>query len=296
MQLGVVFPTTEIGTDVAAIRDWAQAAEDLGFDYIVTFDHVLGADPGKHALTGPYTDQTQFHEPFVLFGYFAAITQRVQLMTGILILPQRQTALVAKQAAQVDLLSGGRLIVGVGIGWNQVEYEALGQDFRTRGRRVEEQVALLRQLWSQPLLEFDGEFDRVMHAGINPRPTRHIPIWFGGMSDPVLDRIGRIGDGWVADGRGSSRERFRGARARIQASARAAGRDPSEIALGVGVSSEGWPPERQAERAREWAALGATHCSVRTMDAGYTSAAQHIEAMRAFRDAYGRTPAPSTPA
>ena len=199
MRKGAIFPITEIGTDPVAIRDYAQAIEAMGYDHLVVFDHVLGANPAHHKLWGPYTHEFQFHEPFVLLGFLAAATKKLELATGIVILPQRQTALVAKQAAEVDILSGGRLRLGVGIGWNQVEYEALGQDFATRGQRVEEQIALLRELWSKDLVDFDGRWDKIAQAGINPLPIQQpMPIWMGGWADAMVKRIARIADGWFA--------------------------------------------------------------------------------------------------
>src|SRR5262245_21096486 len=190
MKIGVVFPQTEIGNDPAVIRDYAQAAEGAGYAHLLVFDHVLGAKEERFATLGrrpPYTDQSAFHEPFVLFGYLGAVTQRLELVTGIVILPQRQTALVAKQAAAVDVLTGGRLRLGVGIGWNHVEYESLNEDFRTRGRRVAEQIAVMRKLWTEPTVTFKGEYHRFDRAGINPLPVqRPIPVWIGGMAEPVL--------------------------------------------------------------------------------------------------------------
>ena len=229
MRLGATFPQTEIGSDPVAVRDFAQAVEAADYDYLLAYDHVLGADPTKHELTGPYTHRSMFHEPFVLFGYLAGLTQRIDLVTGIIILPQRQTAIVAKQAAEVDVLSGGRLILGIGIGWNQVEYEVLGADFHTRGRRSEEQVQLLRRLWDEELVTFEGEFDTVRDAGILPRPERHIPIWFGGGAASVLRRVGAYGDGWLPLGRGTPEEAIAAALSgfeRIRGHAREAGRDP----------------------------------------------------------------------
>ena len=292
MQLGVIFPQTEIGEDPAVVRDFAQTAEGLGYDYLVAYDHVIGADPERHQLTGtsrpanPYTHRSMFHEVFVLFGYLAGLTERIQLMTGVLILPQRQTALVAKQAAEVDVLSGGRLVLGVGVGWNHVEYESLRQDYHTRGARLEEQVGLLRALWADPLVEFEGRFDSVQHAGINPLPGRRIPIWMGGWADVVLDRIGRVGDGWLAAAR--SRSEFATLVGKIHDAARAAGRDPAEIAIGNGVSAAGFSVEQQVERALHWRDAGATHCSMLTMDSGFTSPQQHLDAIRDFREAYGQ--------
>jgi probable F420-dependent oxidoreductase len=289
MQLGATFPQTEIGSDPVAVRDFAQAAESAGYDYLLAYDHVIGADPSKHALTGPYTHQSMFHEPFVMFGYLAGITERIQLVTGIIILPQRQTVLVAKQAAEVDVLSGGRLILGVGIGWNQVEYEVLGQDFGSRGRRSAEQVQLLRKLWDEELVTFEGEFDTVRDAGILPRPGRRIPIWFGGSSGNVLRRIGRYGDGWLPLGGGGAPEdqrawaleRF----AAVREHAREAGRDPDAIALVGGVSTNRGL-DNQLAQARGWAEAGATHATVNTMNAGRTTPREHIEAITALAEAY----------
>lgn len=197
MKYGVVFPQTEIGADPIAVRDYAQAAEALGYAYMIAYDHVVGAYRPNWPGRMPYNHESLFHEVFVLFGYLAGQTERLELATGILILPQRQTALVAKQAAAVDVLTGGRLRLGVGIGWNPVEYETLGQNFKTRGRRIEEQVTLLRQLWTQPLVTFQGEFDQIEDAGLNPLPIQQpIPVWMGGMADVVLRRMARMADGW----------------------------------------------------------------------------------------------------
>ena len=285
MQLGAIFPQTEIGADPGGVRDFAQAAEAMGYEHLLVFDHVLGADASQHAnWDRPYRHTDMFHEPFVLFGYLAALTETIQMTTGILILGQRQTVLVAKQAAEVDVLTGGRLRLGIGIGWNHVEYECLGYDYRTRGRRIEEQVALLRQLWTEQLVEFQGTWDSVRHAGINPLPERQIPIWMGGRADAVLDRIGRIGDGWLAAAR--SREEFKAMVETIHRSAIAAGRDPADISLGSGVSARGMTPAEQAARAVQWDAVGVTHCSILTMDSGFTSLGEHIDAIRAFREAY----------
>lgn len=199
MQIGAIFPQTEIGSDPAAVRDYAQAVEDLGYGHITAYDHVLGASTANRPdWRGSYTSAAMFHEIFVLFGYLAALTRRVELVSGVLILPQRQTALVAKQAAEVDVLSGGRLRLGVGVGWNAVEFEALGEDFQTRGARIEEQIAVLRALWTQPVVDFHGRWHQIPAAGINPLPVqRPIPIWMGGYVDTVLRRIGRVADGWL---------------------------------------------------------------------------------------------------
>jgi probable F420-dependent oxidoreductase len=212
MRVGVVLPQMEIGADPVVIREYAVTAEAAGYDHLIAYDHVLGVDPDRPGRgAGAYTNEALFHEPMVLFGFLAGVTSRIELWTGILILPQRPTALVAKQAAEVSVLSGGRLVLGVGVGWNPVEYEALGQDFATRGRRMEEQVGLLRALWGDSIVSFEGEFDRVTAAGINPLPASSIPIWMGGQADRVMDRIGRWGTGgwcsrrYVASRRGLRR-------------------------------------------------------------------------------------------
>ena len=285
MRWGAVFPQTEIGDDPGAVREFAQAAEELGYDYLLAYDHVLGADPADRGgpWPGPYTWRHSFHEPLALFAWLAGQTARVELATGVLILPQRQTALVAKQAAEVDLLSGGRLILGVGSGWNRVEYESLGEDFRTRGRRLEEQVGLLRRLWAEPIVDFAGRFDRVPRAGINPRPGRAIPIWMGGTAPAVLDRIGRIGDGWFA-GRGRPEEIARDAAA-IRGAARRAGRDPAAIGIAASVALRHGSPGEQAAFAARLGAAGADRVSAITMDAGHERPAGHAAALRAFREA-----------
>ncbi len=201
MKIGVVFPQTQLGADPLVLRDFAQAAEDLGYHHLLAYDHVLGANPDRPGWqTGrPYTYKDMFHEPFTLFAWLAGLTKTIGFMTGVLILPQRQTALVAKQAAQVDLLSGGRLRLGIGIGWNAVEYTSLGMDFKTRGRRVEEQIDILRALWTQELVNIRGQFDTIDDAGINPLPPQQpIPIWIGGTADVVLRRAARLSAGWVA--------------------------------------------------------------------------------------------------
>ena len=225
MQIGVVFPQTELAPDPATIRAYVSGVAQLGFAHILAYDHVLGADPAVHpGWDGPYDVDTTFHEPFVMFGFLAAVTQ-LELVTGIIIAPQRQTALIAKQAAEVDILAEGRFRLGIGVGWNRVEYESLGQDFRTRGRRQEEQIGLLRRLWIERTVDHDGEFDHIKGAGIAPLPVqRPIPIWMGGASEAAFGRIGRLSDGWfpmTAPG-----ERLDQARQHIAAGAAEAGRGP----------------------------------------------------------------------
>ncbi len=277
LQLGVVMPQTEIGSDVSAIREYAQGADELGFAHLLAYDHVVGADPAVYEnWDGPYDINTEFHEPFVLFGYLAACTS-LELVTGIVILPQRPTVLVAKQAAEVDLLTGGKLRLGVGIGWNPVEYEALGQDFTVRGRRIEEQVALMRRLWTERSVTSAGTFDTVTGAGLAPMPVqRPIPIWFGGMSEKALERMGRLADGWmplVQPG-----PKLDAALRVIARGADAAGRDPALIKMEGRVDWRG-DADDVARRVEGWRQAGATHVSLNTMGAGLRTAAAHLDAL-----------------
>ena len=293
MQVGVIFPQTEIGADPGAIREYAQAAEDLGFAHIFIADHVLGADPQfhDHPSLAAYTHHSVVHEPMTLMGYLAAITKKVGLVTGILILPQRQTVLVAKQAAEVDVLSGGRLRLGIGVGWNQVEFEALGEDFHNRGRRSAEQIAVLRALWTQQVVDFHGRWHDITHAGLNPLPVqRPIPIWLGGGSsrDPrltevVLRRIGRLADGWCPNI--SPDEAGRAIVQRVRGYAAEAGRDPAALGLDGRLRTGGKQPEDWVDEAKEWEELGATHISIETRRAGLNSAQEHIDAIRRFKEA-----------
>jgi probable F420-dependent oxidoreductase len=277
VRLGVVFPQTEIGADAGAVRAYAEGVEQLGFAHVLVYDHVVGADPAVHApWSGPYDVKSTFHEPMVLFGYLAALTS-LELVTGIVILPQRQTVLAAKQAAEVDLLTNGRFRFGVGLGWNAVEYEALGKDFTNRGRRMDEQVLLLRRLWTEQAVTFDGTFDRVVGAGLAPLPVqRPIPVWMGGSSTPAYQRIGRLADGWfpqVPPG-----PRLDEARAVVDAAAIAAGRDPSALGLEGRVTWSG-DAAKLEEQAARWRAAGATHLSVNTMGGGLTGDRGHLEAL-----------------
>ena len=284
MQLGVVFPQTEIGSDPGAVRDYAQAAEALGYEHLLVFDHVLGADASKREeWNRPYSHVDTFHEPFVLFGYLAGITEKLQMTTGILILPQRQAALVAKQAAAVDVLTGGRLRLGIGVGWNDVEYEALGESFRNRGRRCEEQIELMRALWTQNIVNFEGRYHKVTHAGINPLPVQQpIPVWFGGGADQVVERIGRLGDGWFPQFQPDSAGQERIGQMRELATK--AGRDPDNIGiegrLNYADGADAW--NRAAEA---WAECGATHLSINTMRAGLPNPDAHIKAIEEFKQA-----------
>jgi probable F420-dependent oxidoreductase len=278
MRVGVVFPQTELGGDPGAVRAYGQRVEELGFTHILAYDHVVGADPDVHSgWGGPYDVHTTFHEPLVMFGFLAALTRSVELVTGVIILPQRQTALVAKQAAEVDLLSGGRLRLGIGIGWNAVEYEALGEDFGNRGKRSAEQVELLRRLWTEQTVTFEGSFHRVTGAGLAPLPVqRPIPVWIGAKSTPGYRRAGRLANGWfpmMAPG-----PELDEAREIVEAAAVEAGRDPATIGMEGRVSWTGDPAAVRAELAA-WSAAGASHVSVNTMGAGLATLDEHLNVL-----------------
>ena len=291
MDLGAVFPTTRIGTDPAVIRDFAQTAEGLGYRRLVTYDHVLGAvHAGREPpLPGPYTEDDPFHEAFVLLGFLAACTSTIELAVAVLVLPQRQTALVAKQATEVDLLSGGRLVLAVGTGWNHVEYESLGVPFGGRGRRLDEQIDVLRRLWREPVLDYRGEFHRIDRAGILPRPARGgIPMWFGGGAEAALARAARLGEGFVF---GSHGPRAYARAARLRELLGEQGRDPGafgmEAMIDYSIGPRAW-----AEEVPAWQEQGGTILSVQTMSSGtgydrvmhgkLGSPGEHIAALEEF--------------
>jgi probable F420-dependent oxidoreductase len=292
MQAGVIFPQTECGTDVKAIGEFVQAVEALGYDHLFVADHVLGADPKhhRHPSLATYSHEAVVHEALTLMAYLAAITRRLTLATGILILPQRQTALVAKQAAQIDVLSGGRLRLGIGVGWNAVEFEALNETFDNRGRRSAEQIAVLRALWTQPVVNFQGEFHRISHAGLNPMPIqRPIPVWFGVGSrdhpvppDAALRRIARLADGWspnfAPDAQGRTLV------ARVHDYARQAGRDPAALPLEGRIRLAGQDPEGWLKQITAWKALGATSVIAEPRNASLRFPDGHLDVIRRFKD------------
>ena len=285
MHFGVIYPQTEYPPEPGAVRDYAQTAEGLGFAYIGAYDHVLGANPARpEGWKGPYDFRSAFLEPLVLFGFMATITERVGFVTGVLILPQRQTAVVAKQAATLDVLSAGRLRLGVGLGWNQVEYVSLGQDFHTRGRRIEEQVRLLRQLWTEPLVTFDGRWDRIDDAGLNPLPVqRPIPIWFGGRDERMLRRAARLADGWILNIR--SPEEAAGSLEALRGYLAEAGRADGSFGVEARVEYGDGDPRVWESAVAAWRQAGATHISLNTMRAGLDGAAAHLAAIRRFAEA-----------
>jgi probable F420-dependent oxidoreductase len=294
MKIGVVFPQIEIGIDPAVVRDYAQTAEALGYDHILIYDHVVGANTASRPKwSGPYTSAHTFHEPFVVFGYMAACTQRIELATGVIILPQRQTVLVAKQAAEVDVLSGGRLRLGIGVGWNDVEFEALGMNFHDRGARSAEQIKVMRALWTQETVTFEGRWHRITDAGINPLPVRRpIPLWIGGESDVALRRAARVADGWMssrpvrAPGKQPAGEPARDHQVeRLREHLAAAGRSPNAFGIEGRAAIAGGGPDEWRLQIEQWRKLGATHLSVNTMQAGLPNPRAHIDAIRRFREA-----------
>lgn len=282
MQIGVIYPQNELRGDPQAVRTLALAAEARGYCHFLVYDHVAGAthEGREPPLTGPYTDADPFHDPFVMLAHVAALTQRLELVTGVLILPQRQTLLVARQAADLDLLSGGRFRMGIGTGWNHVEYTALGQDFAVRGKRMTEQVEVLRALWGGPNVTIEGRFDTIDRVTLNPRPARQVPIWMGGFSRVAIGRAARMGDGFIfAQTLGNPAKLV----ARMKEALEREGRDPAAFGLQFNVAL-GTPLEELAERAVQWRELGGTHFSVNTMGHAFAETAQHVDYMNAAAD------------
>ncbi len=284
MEIGAVIPHNEIGSDPGAIRAFAQGVEELGLTHLLIYDHVMGVDRNRPGgFEGPYDSNTAFHEPLVLYGFLAAVTQRVDLVTAVMILPQRQAVLAAKQSAEVAILSNNRFKMGVGVGWNTVEYDGLNEDFHTRGRRQAEQVELMRRLWSEDVFSFDGEFHRFEHASILPRPSRPIPVMFGGSAPALLERCARMGDGWIPLGKPDEKSAARlGEIRRIRES--------------LGMSMEGFEvqaqaqyargnPERWRDHAEAWRTIGATHIAIATHNAGDTDVDGHLGRIAEYRAA-----------
>jgi probable F420-dependent oxidoreductase len=286
VRIGVVFPQTEIGPETAPVTAYAQAAEDLGYDHLLVYDHVLGASlENRPGFTGPYNSATQFREVFVLFGYLAAVTSKLELVTGVVILPQRQTALVAKQAIEVDLLSEGRMRLGVGIGWNDVEYTALNENFKNRGRRMEEQIEVLRMLFTEQVVDYKGRYHHIPEAGLNPLPVqRPIPIWIGGTAPAALERAGRLADGWFPQVQPG--DRLNEMLGYVAEGARFAGRDPESIQMEGRITLSNTDPDEWKAMTDAWRAAGATHLSINTMGAKM-SPDEHIETIRRYREVIG---------
>lgn len=297
VKLLAVLPQLEIGADADVIARYAREIEEMGFDGVVVFDHVLGAHPDRPGgWSGPYTHESMFHEPFVLYGFLAAITKTLELVTSVIILPQRQAALVAKQAAEVDVLSGGRMRLGVGLGWNEVEYEALGESFKTRASRIEEQIAVMRKLWTDPVVEHRGKRISIPRAGLNPMPVqRPIPLWMGGgyrsstsssgpraagLIEPALRRIARLADGWLTHVQ--PRDDGRAAIEAFRAMVGEEGRDPAKVGLEGRLSAATTPRDKWPEHVAWWTEVGATHLELNTMGAKYGTIDEHLGALEHF--------------
>ncbi|TSD40371.1 LLM class F420-dependent oxidoreductase [Rhodococcus sp. KBS0724] len=285
MRVGVVYPQTEMRGHPGAVRAIASATEEFGYSSFLIPDHPIGADPTDRTppLLGPYTEHDTFHDPFVLFGYLSAITSRIELVSGVLILPERQTAIVARQVADADILSGGRIRLGVGTGWNHVEYSVLAQDFQTRGARLDEQLILLRELWTSPLVTFDGRFHSLDRACINPRPTREIPIYLSGNSEPAYRRAAREASGFIFAG---SVDQSVAGISRIREHLVAAGRDADDFDFEI-MLSEGDTPETIVEQAARWRDAGGTQVDVITVRRGFQGFGEHVEHLRTVSNVLG---------
>ena len=282
MKIGIIYPQIELQGDPEAVRRIGLATESLGYDHLLTYDHVLGATHDREPkLWGPYTEQHPFHDPFVMFAYLAGITQRIDFISGILILPQRQTALVARQAADLDLLSQQRFKLGVGIGWNYVEYDALGQDFHTRGKRIEEQIDLIRRLWTEPVVNFSGTFDKIDRAALVPKPRRNIPILMGGFADVALRRAAKIADGFIFTD--AAADVFAHA-ARTRELLKAEGRLEQSFDFHCNIA-KAKDPQAVVDTALRWRDSGGTQTSVSTMGQRMTTIDQHIDYMKRVADA-----------
>ena len=285
MKIGAIYPQIELRGDPSAFDAFVRAVEELGYDSFAMFDHIAGAvhEGREPPLWGPYTERDPFHDPLVAFGYCAGITERIELVTGVLVLPQRQTLLVARQAADVALLSGSRLRLGVGVGWNYAEFEGLREDFHTRGRRMSEQITLLRQLWAQPVVDFTGDFHRLDRLALNPRPAAAIPIWCGGVSEAAYRRAARLADGFIF---GGSLERVTEGWRTIQRLLEEEGRNPAQFGADYQFP-DGSDVQTQLDLVRRWQDASGTHCAVRTMKLGFTTAQQHIDHLADFRARLG---------
>lgn len=277
MRVGVVFPQTEIGADPAGVRAYAHAAQQMGYEHLVAYDHVLGVDASvRPGWSGPYTSESLFHEPMVLFGYLAAIAPNLELVTAVIILPQRQTVLAAKQAAEIDVLTNGKLRFGIGIGWNAIEYEGLGENFHNRGRRFEEQITLMRRLWTEPVVKFEGKYHKVPSAGINPLPVqRPIPIWIGGSAEQAIKRAAETADGFMTQrplqgGWPATLDKIRQWRSAV-------GKDPDAFGIDARMNLSNGSPDEWRQEIEKWRHLGATHVTLNTMGSGLIGPDAHID-------------------
>jgi probable F420-dependent oxidoreductase len=289
MHIGITFPQTEIGPDPIVVRDFAQTAEGLGFHHILAYDHVVGAETSNRPAGSrwPYTHESNFHEPLTLYAYLAGLTQTIEFVTGIIILPQRQTVLVAKQAAEVAVLSGGRLRLGVGLGWNYLEYEALNEDFHTRGRRVAEQIDVMRLLWTKPVVDYTGRWHRIDRAGLNPLPSRPVPVWMGGMADVVIKRTAQIADGWFPQFADVHAPEAQAAIDKLRGYMAEAGRQHEDVGIEGRVSINSGTPDDWLWAIERWQQLGAGWLQINTMGAGLDTPRAHIERMKTLKTELG---------
>jgi probable F420-dependent oxidoreductase len=286
LRVGVIYPQNELGVDPGNLRAFAQESEAAGFDHLLLYEHVLGVNPEGRIppLIGSHTLDDAFHEPLTAFAYIAACCERLELVTGVLVLPQRQTALVAKQAAEVSNLSKGRLRLGVGSGWNHAEFEGLGVDFSTRGIRLDEQIQLLRMLWSSPEIDFEGQFHRIQKAGINPLPVVAPSIWVGGQTVPAWRRGARLGDGFIfidrSPGRADASEQW----LRVQEFLVNEGREPgsfgSDISIRYGDASS------VADQIHDWVERKGTHVTVASNGRGFETVQEHLAFVCRVKELY----------
>ncbi|MCZ6855264.1 MAG: LLM class F420-dependent oxidoreductase [Gammaproteobacteria bacterium] len=284
MEFGAVFPHHEIGTDPGAIKAYAQGVETLGATHLLIYDHVLGADPNRPGgWQGAYDKNVAFHEPFTTFAFIAAVTETLEMITTVLILPQRQTVLVAKQAAEVAVLSNNRFRLGIGTGWNRIEYEALNESFTNRGKRQGEQVELMRKLWSEDVLTYKSDYHTIDGASINPRPSKPIPVWFGGSAPALLERCGRMGDGWIP--LMGANDNARKCIDAIRTSRETAGHSWDGFGIQAQAQYSGGNPDRWASHAAKWRDMGATHLAIATHNAGSTDVEGHLNRIEEYLDA-----------
>ena len=284
MEIGAVFPHNEIGTDPQAIKDYAQGVEELGITHLLIYDHVLGADRSRPGgFEGPYDKDVAFHEPFTTFAFIAAVTKNLDMITTVMILPQRQTVLVAKQAAELAILSNNRFKLGIGVGWNAVEYVGLNENFKNRGKRQAEQVELMRLLWESEVLEYKGEYHHIDKASLNPRPSENIPIWFGGGAPQLIERCADLGDGWIP--LMGPNEAARNTLEKIRAKREAKGLDWNNFGVQAQAQYAGGDPDRWNKHAEKWRDLGASHLAVATHNAEPTNVDGHLSRIKEYMNA-----------
>ena len=284
MEIGAVFPHNEIGTDPQAIKDYAQGVEELGVTHLLIYDHVLGADRNRPGgFEGPYDKDVAFHEPFTTFAFIAAVTKNLDMITTVMILPQRQTVLVAKQAAELAILSNNRFKLGVGVGWNVVEYVGLNENFKNRGKRQAEQVELMRLLWESEVLEYKGDYHHIDKASLNPRPSESVPIWFGGGAPQLIERCADLGDGWIPlmGPNEAARNTLEGIRAKREAK----GLEWNNFGVQAQAQYAGGDPDRWSKHAEKWRDLGASHLAVATHNAEPTNVDGHLSRIKEYLNA-----------